>query len=156
MRLLLIAVGGRVPSWVAEGYAEYARRLPAESSLELVEVAAGRRGKNSDLRRIVADEGARMIAAVPRGARIVALDERGLQWSTVELATEMQRWRNDGEDVALLIGGPDGLAPDCRARAHRLWSLSSLTLPHALVRVIVAEQLYRAWSLVVGHPYHRD
>ena len=156
MQIYLIAVGQKMPEWVVHGYHAFADRLPPESGLRLIEVPALKRGRNADLTRIAAREGEALLAAVPRGARIIALDERGRQWSTRELAVQFDAWRQSGADVALLVGGPDGLHESCRQRAQQLWSLSPLTLPHALVRVIVAEQLYRAWSIGANHPYHRD
>lgn len=151
----LLAVGSRVPAWVDTGCREYARRLPRECRLELVTVAAARRGKGAGTARAVAAEGRRLLAAVPAQARVVALDQGGEPWTTRMLASRLARWLQEGRDVALLVGGADGLAPACLERAEQRWSLSPLTLPHALVRVIVAEQLYRAWSLLAGHPYHR-
>jgi 23S rRNA (pseudouridine1915-N3)-methyltransferase len=151
----LIAVGTRMPGWVDEGYEEYAKRLPPECGLRLVEVPAGRRTKAADLERLVREEGERMLAAVPPGCRVLTLDVTGRQWSTEELAARLGDWMLDGRDLALLVGGPEGLATACRDRAEGAWSLSKLTLPHPLVRVVVAEQLYRAWSVVKGHPYHR-
>jgi 23S rRNA (pseudouridine1915-N3)-methyltransferase len=156
MRIHLIAVGQKMPAWVNQGYQEFARRLPADCSLHLSEIAALRRGKNADLNRIAEQEAESLLAAVPKAAMIVALDERGQPWSTRQLAEKFDDWRQNGSDVALLVGGPDGLAEVCRQRARHIWSLSPLTLPHALVRVLVAEQLYRAWSIGVNHPYHRD
>ena len=156
MRFYVIAVGERVPQWVVAGYEEFARRLPANTPLRLIEVTASKRGKGVDLGRAVAEEGKRMRSRIPRGAHVIALDEHGLSWSTSELAAQIEQWRHQGGDVAFLIGGPDGLAPACREHAARSWSLSALTLPHALVRVLVAEQLYRATSLIAGHPYHRE
>lgn len=155
MRIHLLAVGRRMPSWVEEAYAEYAQRLPPECRLELKEINPGQRGKNADTARAIADEGTRMLAAFPKGARIIALDERGQQWSSTELSTRLKDWMQDGRDVALLVGGPDGLAPDCLKRAESKWSLSKMTLPHPLVRVVLAEQIYRAWSILNNHPYHR-
>lgn len=155
MRIHLLAVGQRPPAWVEQGYQEFARRLPPEYALRLVEIPAGKRSKSADLGRLVAAEGERMLAAIPRGARVIALDVRGRVRSTEELAADLGRWAQQGADIALLIGGADGLAPACLARADESWSLSALTLPHALVRVIVAEQLYRAWTVMCGHPYHR-
>ena len=155
MQISLIAVGARMPAWVTQGYEEYARRLPPEYSLQLVEIQAGKRGKGADLIRIIQQEGHQSLAAVPKGARVVAMDVKGRAWSTEELAREMDSWRHDGRDVALLVGGPEGLAESCRNRAQQTWSLSALTLPHPLVRIVVAEQLYRAWSILKGHPYHR-
>ena len=155
MKIHLLAVGARMPEWVGKGYAEYAGRLPRECALNLLEIPAGRRGSHADVARIVRAEGERLLAAVPTGSRLIALDERGQQWSTVELAERLSGWLREGRDVSLLIGGPDGLDAACRARADMLWSLSRLTLPHPLVRVVVAEQLYRARSLLHHHPYHR-
>ena len=155
MRISLIAVGTRMPEWVEQGYQEYARRLPADYALQLVEIAAGKRGKGADIARITQQEGEKMLAAIPKGARVVALDVQGRGWSTEQLAQAMDEWRHDGRDVALLVGGPEGLAPECLTRAEQRWSLSKLTLPHPLVRIVVAEQLYRAWSILHHHPYHR-
>lgn len=155
MRIHLLAVGERPNAWVVEGYREFARRLPPECALLLTEVPTGRRVRNADIARLVAQEGERLLQAVPAGARIVALDVRGQSWSTEDLAARMMRWMQDGRDLALMIGGPDGLSDACLERAELRWSLSPLTLPHALVRVIVAEQLYRAWTVCRGHPYHR-
>ncbi len=155
MQIHLIAVGTRMPAWVEQGYAEFAKRLPAESALRLVEIAPGRRGKGADLQRAVREEGERMLRAIPKGARVIALEVTGRAWSTEQLSASLQDWLRDGRDLALLVGGPDGLSEACRRTAELAWSLSPLTLPHALVRVLIAEQLYRAWSLQVGHPYHR-
>ena len=155
MKIHLLAIGTRMPSWVKAGYSEYAERLTRECMLNLVEIPAGKRGAHPDLARIVHDEGERLLTAAPAGSRIVALDERGQPWSTAELAEQLAGWLRDGREISLLIGGPDGLDPACRARADPMWSLSRLTLPHPLVRVVVAEQIYRAWSLLHHHPYHR-
>lgn len=155
MKIHLLAVGARMPEWVKTGYAEYAGRLPRECALHLLEIPAGHRGPGADLARVVRTEGERLLAAVPAGSRLIALDERGELWSTAELADRLAGWLREGCDASLLIGGPEGLDAACRARAERLWSLSRLTLPHPLVRVVVAEQIYRAWSLLHRHPYHR-
>jgi 23S rRNA (pseudouridine1915-N3)-methyltransferase len=155
MRIHLIAVGTRMPAWVEQGFKEYSQRLPADCTLQLVEIPAGKRGKNADIARITRDEGERMLAAIPKGAQVIALEVKGKAWSTEQLAQELDGWRHDGRDVALLVGGPEGLAPDCVTRAEGKWSLSNLTLPHPLVRIVVAEQLYRAWSILHNHPYHR-
>jgi len=155
VKIHLLAVGARMPDWVEKGYAEYAGRLPRECALHLLEISAGKRGSHGDLARIVRTEGERLLAAVPTGSRLIALDERGQEWNTVELAEQLSGWLQEGRDVSLLVGGPDGLDAACRERAERRWSLSRLTLPHPLVRVLVAEQLYRAWSLLHNHPYHR-
>lgn len=155
MQIHLIAVGSRMPAWVGQGYAEFAKRLPAECSLKLHEIPAGKRGKNADIARLTRQEGEKMAAAIPRGARVVALEVKGKAWSTEQLAQRVESWMGDGRDVALLIGGPEGIEPTVSATADERWSLSPLTLPHPLVRVVVAEQLYRAWSIIKGHPYHR-
>jgi len=156
MQLQVIAIGRRMPSWVGEGVAEYATRLPAELGWEVIELPLGQRSRGGAADRAVADEGERMLARVPEDAVAVALDERGDAWSSRKLAQHLGRWREENRTVALMIGGPDGLAPACRVRANTVWSLSALTLPHGLVRVVVAEQVYRAWSLLNNHPYHRD
>lgn len=156
MQMNLIAVGQRVPAWVQQGYEEFARRLPPECRLQLHEIAAPRRGKSADIGRLIRREGERMLAAVPGGALVIALDEAGKPWSSAQLAERLSGWMHEGRDLAFLIGGPDGLAPGCRERADVAWSLSPLTLPHALVRIVVAEQLYRAWAIGRGHPYHRE
>jgi 23S rRNA (pseudouridine1915-N3)-methyltransferase len=155
MRIYLVAVGTRMPSWVTTGYTEYARRLPRECSLQLVEIPVSKRRKSLPAARAMQEEGRLMLAALPADCLVIALDVTGRHWSTEVLAEHLQDWMAGGRDVALLIGGPDGLAPDCLARADLSWSLSALTYPHALVRIIVAEQLYRAWSIRAGHPYHR-
>lgn len=155
MRILLIAVGQKMPAWVEQGYQEYAQRMPPEARLELKAIAPGKRGKNADIPRILEDECQRIQAAIPKNARVVVLDVNGKSWSTDQLAGRMGEWMQSGQDVALLVGGPEGLSSPCRALADDTWSLSALTFPHPLVRVILAEQLYRAWSLLRNHPYHR-
>jgi len=155
MQIHLIAVGEKMPRWVQEGYAEYAKRLPAECALRLVEIPAGRRGKNTDIARTVRDESQRILAAVPKGVTMVALEVGGRSWSTEQLAQQLDNWMGRGQDLALLVGGPDGLSEAARQAAGQHWSLSPLTLPHPLVRVVLAEQLYRAWSILRHHPYHR-
>jgi 23S rRNA (pseudouridine1915-N3)-methyltransferase len=155
MRARLIAVGERMPAWVADGFAEYRKRLSRELALELVEIPVGARGKGRDPARAIAGESAAVRAAVPKDAHIVALDGHGKAWSSEALAAELKRWRMQGRDLAFLIGGPDGHAPELLAAAHQRWSLGPLTLPHMLVRLVVAEQLYRATTILAGHPYHR-
>ena len=155
MKARLIAVGERAPAWVAEGFAEYQKRLSHWLPLELVEVAPGARGKGRDAVRATADEGARVIAAAPKQAYLITLDGRGKPYRSEQLAQRLAAWRQQGRDLALLIGGPEGHAPDVLAAADESWSLGPLTLPHMLVRLLVAEQLYRAASLLANHPYHR-
>jgi 23S rRNA (pseudouridine1915-N3)-methyltransferase len=155
MRIHLIAVGTGMPAWVEIGFQDYAKRLPPDCALRLVEIPAGKRTKNADLPRLMASEGERSLAAVPRGAQVLALDAHGTQWSTEQLSGQLDGWLHEGRDIALLVGGPEGLAPQCKERAAGVWSLSKLTLPHPLVRIVVAEQLYRAWSILKNHPYHR-
>ena len=155
MQIHLIAVGNRMPRWVDEGYQEYARRLPAECRLKLVEITPGHRGKGGDLQRTLRNEGERMLKAIPKGCRVVTLEVGGRAWDTPALADRLGTWMGDGLDLALLVGGPEGLDESCLRRADQRWSLSPLTLPHPLVRVVLAEQLYRAWSLLRNHPYHR-
>lgn len=155
MQIHLIAVGNRMPDWVTAGYQEYAKRLPRECELVLREIAPGKRGKNADIERIRSEEGERILSSLGRDDHVVALEVGGKDWSTETLADNLRLWQHHAKRVALLVGGPDGLAETCRGRAHQLWSLSRLTLPHPLVRIVVAEQLYRAWSLLNHHPYHR-
>lgn len=155
MRIHLLAVGTRLAPWITAGFEDYAGRLPRECRLRLTEVPTTKRTRNTPLATVLAKEGARLLAAIPGGARVLALDRGGDSWDTRTLCTAINNWMLDGRDIALLIGGPDGLAPACLERAESCWSLSPLTLPHGLVRVVIAEQLYRAVSLLRGHPYHR-
>lgn len=156
MRLTLYAVGNKMPTWVTQGFQEYSRRFPRDVSFHLVEISPGKRGKNADITRILEKEGELLLAAIPKGHRIVTLEVEGKYWTTPELAEQLQKWQIDGRDVALLIGGPEGLSPACINTSEQKWSLSALTLPHPMVRVIVAESLYRAWSVNNNHPYHRE
>ena len=145
-----------MPTWVEEGYRDYARRLRGGWSIELVEVPAAKRSARSPTARSVEEEGERLLVAVPARANVVALDEKGIALSSAGLARRFVEWQERGDPLALMVGGPDGLSPPCLERASLRWSLSSLTLPHALVRVLVAEQIYRAWSILERHPYHRE
>jgi 23S rRNA (pseudouridine1915-N3)-methyltransferase len=156
MKIQLIAVGTKMPDWVEKGYQEYARRFPKEMQLELLEISAGKRGKNADIKRILKKEGELTLAAIPIGNKIVTLEVTGKPWTTEQLADEMVKWQLDARNISLLIGGPEGLAPECIAMSEQRWSLSALTLPHPLVRIIVAESLYRAFTLTINHPYHRE
>ena len=155
MRLLIVAVGQRLPDWAQSAWADYAKRFPAELKVELKAVKTEPRGSRS-LPSLLAAERERIEAALPKGCRVVVLDERGTALSTVALADKLRTWQLDADDVALVIGGPDGLEPAFRQAAHERIRLSDLTLPHALVRVLLIEQLYRAWSINAKHPYHRE
>jgi 23S rRNA (pseudouridine1915-N3)-methyltransferase len=155
MRISVIAVGTRMPAWVEQGITEYTKRLPRELQVVWREIPLGRRGKDVSVSAVCAAEGEQILKAIPAGERVVALDVQGKRVSTEELARQLAAWQMSGDNYNLLIGGPDGLSPACLARADLRWSLSDLTLPHPLVRVLLAEQLYRAWTITVNHPYHR-
>ena len=155
MKLLVVAVGQRQASWAQTAYEEFAKRFPPEMCLVLKAVKAEPRGTKT-ASQLMAAEAARIEAAVPRGARRVVLDERGDRLTTLQLSARMQAWLSDGRDVALLLGGPDGLHPSIKAGADETLRLSDLTLPHAFARVLLAEALYRAWTVTVNHPYHRE
>lgn len=155
MRLRILAVGTRMPDWVTEGCKEYRKRLPPEIRVELVELPLGPRAKGQPVERAIEREGEAMLKAIQPGDGVIALDVPGKPWSTEQLARQLRAWQESGANHNLLIGGPDGLAPACLARADQSWSLSPLTLPHPLVRILVMEQLYRAWSINAGHPYHK-
>ena len=155
MNIYLLAVGNKMPDWVNKAYHEYGKRLNADCQLKLIEIAPGKRGKNADLVRIKRQEGEKLLAAIPKGSLVIALEVKGRAWSTEQLATQLDGWLHSGRDIALLIGGPEGLSEACVARADVKWSLSPLTLPHPMVRVILSEQIYRAYSILKNHPYHR-
>lgn len=155
MKIRLLAVGQKMPAWVTEGYRDFAARMPPECRLELVELPLAQRSKSRPTARAIEQEGERMLAALSERERLVALDVRGTAWSTGQLSEVLAEWLAGGRDVALAIGGPDGLAESVVARAEQRWSLSPMTLPHPLVRIVVAEQLYRAMSILKNHPYHR-
>ena len=156
MDLTVAAVGTRMPAWVEQAWAEYARRFPRGVKLVMREIPLARRGRNADIDALRDAEGVALLDAAPAGHRVIALDERGRQWSTVELAERLETWMREEHGVCFLVGGPDGLAAACRARAQDTWSLGRLTLPHPLVRAVLAEQLYRAWTITQNHPYHRS
>jgi 23S rRNA (pseudouridine1915-N3)-methyltransferase len=144
-----------MPKWVEQGVDEYTKRLPPELKLEVKEIALGKRGKGADIKRAIQTEGQQMLAAIGEYDRVIALDVLGKAWSTEKLAGELRDWQLEGDNISLLVGGPDGLAEPCLQRANQRWSLSALTLPHPLVRIVLAEQLYRAWTINSNHPYHR-
>ncbi len=155
MKLLIVAVGQRVPHWAQTAWDDYAKRFPPELRVELKAVKTEPRGSKT-LESLYAAERERIEAAIPRGSRIVVLDERGSALTTQALATKLRAWQLASDDVALVIGGPDGVDPGLRQAAHERIRLSDLTLPHAMARVLLIEQLYRAWSINAGHPYHRE
>ena len=144
-----------MPRWVEMGWQEYVKRLPPEITLELVEIPLSTRGKNADVQRLIRQEGAAMLAKVQPGERVVTLEVEGKPWSTEQLAEQLDVWRLDARTVNLMVGGPEGLAPEVCAKSEQRWSLSPLTLPHPLVRVLLGEQIYRAWTVLAGHPYHK-
>ena len=144
-----------MPGWVEQGVQEYSRRLPAEFSFSCIEVRLGRRGKNTDPAQAMKQEADALMAKIGKSDYVIALDVRGKVLSTEAMAGRISAIRDEGRHISLLVGGPDGLAQDCMQRAEERWSLSALTLPHPLVRIVIAEQVYRVWSIIAGHPYHR-
>jgi len=155
MVIRLIAVGNKMPDWVENGYQEYAKRLPPGYTLKLHEITPEKRTKQADIKRITEKEGEKILATIKPGNLVVALDVKGQTWSTEKLAEELKIWHGENREVDLLVGGPDGLSSACLQKAQVKWSLSALTLPHPLVRILVAEQIYRAWTILQNHPYHR-
>lgn len=155
MKLQLLATGNKMPVWVNQGFDHYGDRFPKDMPLKLVEIPAEKRGKNADITRILDKEGQQLLAHAGK-SHIVTLDVVGQPWNSQQLAAQLTTWQQNSRDVSLLIGGPEGLSDACKAAAAQSWSLSALTLPHPLVRIIVAESLYRAWSLLNHHPYHRQ
>ena len=156
MLMTVAAVGQRMPAWVQTAWKEYARRIGQGISLELKEIPLAKRAKNAPIESLRNAEGLALLASVPAGHRVIALDERGKQWSTLDLARQLENWMREERGVTFLVGGPDGLSDECRERARDVWALSRLTLPHPMVRTILAEQLYRAWTITQNHPYHRS
>ncbi|MEN9383223.1 MAG: rRNA ((1915)-N(3))-methyltransferase RlmH [Pseudomonadota bacterium] len=155
MKLCIVAVGQRMPDWAQTAYDDYAKRFPPDFRVDIKTVKTEPRGSKT-LDTLLTAERLRIEASIPKGARVVVLDERGTQLTTVALAQHIKQWQMQGDDLALIIGGPDGLDPDFRAKAHFRMRLSDMTLPHALARVLLIEQLYRAWSVNANHPYHRE
>lgn len=155
MHIRLIAVGDRQPAWVDDAFDGYAKRLPVQWKFRLEQTPIAARANDADAQKAVELEGQSVLRKLKAAERVVALDERGRQLSSLELSGTLNGWQQDGRDVSLVIGGPDGLSRECLGRAEFRWSLSRLTLPHGLARVLLVEQLYRAWSLLQGHPYHR-
>jgi 23S rRNA (pseudouridine1915-N3)-methyltransferase len=155
LKLVILAVGHKMPDWISTGFDEYAKRMPPELRIELKELKPELRSSGRNAESVMAAEKQRIEAALPKNARVIALDERGRDWTTMQLAQALPGWQQDGRDVAFIIGGADGLHADVKARAEIMLRISSLTLPHGMVRVLLAEQLYRAWSITQNHPYHR-
>lgn len=155
MRVHIIAMGDRMPTWVEQGFTEYTKRLGSELQLHLHELTPEKRGKNADVKRILHKEGERMLQAIPPNCDVIALDREGQQLSTEMLADKLKQWLAAGRDLALLIGGPEGMSPQCLQRAQLRLSFSAMTFPHPLVRIMLAEQLYRAYSILKNHPYHK-
>ncbi len=151
----ILAIGNKMPSWVETGFEDYAKRFTSGCSLELLEIPAEKRTKQADISRVIEREGEKLLTAIKPSHHIIALDVKGRALSTEQLAIELKHFQTDGRHVDFLIGGPDGLSQTCLQKAHQKWSLSSLTLPHPLVRIMLAEQLYRAVSILQNHPYHR-
>jgi 23S rRNA (pseudouridine1915-N3)-methyltransferase len=155
MRVRIIAVGTKMPAWVLEASQDYLKRFPREWAVEFVEISLGHRAKGQDKARAIAKEGEQMLAAIDAREQVIALDVKGKSWSTEQLSEQMASWQMEGNNIALLVGGPDGLSASCLQRADQHWSLSALTLPHPLVRVLLTEQLYRGWTILKNHPYHK-
>jgi 23S rRNA (pseudouridine1915-N3)-methyltransferase len=155
MQLLIAAVGHKMPVWIEDGFAEYAKRMPPECRIQLREIKPVERSGSRTAETVMAMERARIEAAIPKGARVIALDEHGKDVTTMQLSQYLMQWQRDGGDVTFVIGGADGLDAGFKKRADMLLRISSLTLPHGMVRVLLAEQLYRAWSITQNHPYHR-
>lgn len=155
MKIRLLTITHKAPEWIQTGYEEYAKRLPAHCALELIEIPAEKRTANADLKRIADREGEKMLAIINPQHHVIALDVKGKSWSTEDLSSQMNEWLHSGRNIDLLVGGPEGLAISCLQKANEKWSLSPLTFPHILVKLIVAEQIYRAYTILQGHPYHR-
>ncbi|MFL9922923.1 23S rRNA (pseudouridine(1915)-N(3))-methyltransferase RlmH [Herbaspirillum lusitanum] len=155
MQLIIAAVGHKMPAWIETGFQEYAKRMPPELKILLKDIKPVERSGSRTAETVMLQERGKIEAVLPKGARIVALDERGKDWTTMQLSQQLTQWQQDGRDVAFVIGGADGLDPGFKSNADTLIRISSMTLPHGMVRVILAEQLYRAWSITQNHPYHR-
>ena len=155
MKITLLAIGTKMPAWVTQAYEEYASRLTGSVVLELKAIAAEKRGRKAPIDKLCQLESDKLLQAIPKGDYVIALDVFGKQWSTEQLAKQMEGWMMSCRNVTLLVGGPEGMTANCLQRADQTWSLSPLTFPHPLVRVLLSEQLYRAWSITQNHPYHR-
>lgn len=156
MKIYLIAVGKKMPDWINSGYAEFNKRMPPERQINLIEINQSVRNKTTPTEKNIKEEGERIQSAIPSNSRLIVLDEKGKNFSSVELSKKMESWLPMGQDISIVIGGADGIDPSIKQQADEKWSLSPFTLPHTLVRVVIAEQLYRAWSILQRHPYHRE
>jgi len=145
-----------MPEWVNAGFSEFSKRMPPELQINLIEITPSTRNKSTSIEKNIKEEGERIQSAIPDNSKLIVLDEKGKDFSSIALSKEMESWLPMGQDISIVIGGADGIDPVIKQQADKKWSLSSLTLPHALVRIVVAEQLYRAWSIMKGHPYHRE
>lgn len=155
MKIKIIAVGTKMPKWVLDGTNEFTKRLPRDLKIEFIEISLGNRSKGADVKKAIQSESKAILDSIADRDWVVALEVKGKAWTTEQLAEQLSSWQMQGDNVCLLVGGPDGLSDECRARANQQWSLSPLTLPHPLVRILLAEQLYRAYSINQNHPYHR-
>jgi 23S rRNA (pseudouridine1915-N3)-methyltransferase len=156
VKIHLIAVGKKMPEWINAGYTEFSKRMPPELQINLIEITPSTRNKTTPIDKNIKEEGERIQSAIPENSRLIVLDEKGKNFNSMALSKKMEGWLPMGQDISIVIGGADGIDPVIKKQADEKWSLSSFTLPHALVRVVVAEQLYRAWSIMKGHPYHRE
>ena len=156
MRIHLIAVGKKMPEWVNSGFLEFSKRMPPELQINLIEITPSVRNKTTPIEKNIKEEGERIQSAIPSNSRLIVLDEKGKNFSSIALSKKMEEWFPQAQDIAIIIGGADGIDPTIKQHADEKWSLSSFTLPHALVRVVITEQLYRAWSILKRHPYHRE
>lgn len=155
MRIQLITVGIKMPSWITEGYQSYSTRLPPDCTLSLHEISLNKRSKNANIKKLQEREGQQMLSVIGKSDHVIAMEINGVSWSTEQLASQLRNWRQMGHNISLLVGGPEGMLPSVSDKADQKWSLSSLTLPHFMVRLLIAEQIYRAWSIMNNHPYHR-
>jgi 23S rRNA (pseudouridine1915-N3)-methyltransferase len=156
LKIYLIAVGKNMPEWINTGYTEFSKRMLPELQINLIEITPSLRKKSTPVEKNIKEEGARIQTAIPANSRLIVLDEQGKIFNSIELSNIIKSWLPMGQDISIVIGGADGIDPVIKQQADEKWSLSSFTLPHALVRVVIAEQLYRAWSILQGHPYHRE
>jgi len=156
LKIHLIAVGKKIPEWINAGFSEFSKRMPPELQINLIEITPSIRNKATPIEKNIKEEGERIQSAIPSNSKLIVLDEKGTSFNSIALSKKMESWLPMGQDITLVIGGANGIDPVIKKQANEKWSLSSFTLPHALARVLIAEQLYRAWSILQGHPYHRE